>query len=203
MCVPWESNPQPFALLTQCSTTEPHRNIVKWRRGACTYLGLQPSKALITTDTLGFECTVKYRTGQCNIVPDTLSRSFPEPSSLDILTRLRPKDSSSVFATSPVEWSDIAKAQQEDAAIQGLVAEAQSTAAPNPSRIHCVMKNVFLFRGISRGQLVISTALRALWTMLTTTNISAGQTNNSTSLHFLNSYTAFMNFLSFSFVSLF
>ncbi len=29
MCVPWESNPQPFALLTQCSTTEPHRNTWK------------------------------------------------------------------------------------------------------------------------------------------------------------------------------
>ncbi len=27
MCVPWELNPQPFVLLTQCSTTEPHRNI--------------------------------------------------------------------------------------------------------------------------------------------------------------------------------
>ncbi len=26
MCVSWESNPQPFVLLTQCSTTEPHRN---------------------------------------------------------------------------------------------------------------------------------------------------------------------------------
>ncbi len=26
-CVPWESNPQPFAQLTQWSTTEPHRNI--------------------------------------------------------------------------------------------------------------------------------------------------------------------------------
>ncbi len=25
-CVPWESNPQPFVLLTQCPTTEPHRN---------------------------------------------------------------------------------------------------------------------------------------------------------------------------------
>ncbi len=25
-CVPWESNPQPLVLLTQCSTTEPHRN---------------------------------------------------------------------------------------------------------------------------------------------------------------------------------
>ncbi len=28
ICVPWEPNPQPFALLTQCSTTEPHRNTV-------------------------------------------------------------------------------------------------------------------------------------------------------------------------------
>ncbi len=28
ICVPWESNPQPFALLTQCSTTEPHRNTI-------------------------------------------------------------------------------------------------------------------------------------------------------------------------------
>ncbi len=27
-CVPWESNPQPFALLTQCSATKPHRNTV-------------------------------------------------------------------------------------------------------------------------------------------------------------------------------
>ncbi len=26
MCVPWESNPQPFALLTQCSTTEPQEH---------------------------------------------------------------------------------------------------------------------------------------------------------------------------------
>ncbi len=26
MCVPWESNPQPLALLTQCFTTEPYRN---------------------------------------------------------------------------------------------------------------------------------------------------------------------------------
>ncbi len=28
MCVPWESNPQPFALLTQCSTTEPQEQCV-------------------------------------------------------------------------------------------------------------------------------------------------------------------------------
>ncbi len=28
MCVPWESNPQPFALLTQYSTTEPQEQYV-------------------------------------------------------------------------------------------------------------------------------------------------------------------------------
>ncbi len=27
ICVPWESNPQPFALLTQCSTTEPQEHL--------------------------------------------------------------------------------------------------------------------------------------------------------------------------------
>ncbi len=26
ICVPWESNPQPFGLLTQCSTTEPQEH---------------------------------------------------------------------------------------------------------------------------------------------------------------------------------
>ncbi len=26
VCVPWELNPQPFALLTQCSTTEPQQH---------------------------------------------------------------------------------------------------------------------------------------------------------------------------------
>ncbi len=30
-CVPWELNPQPFALLTQCSTTEPQETYTKLR----------------------------------------------------------------------------------------------------------------------------------------------------------------------------
>ncbi len=28
VCVPWELNPQPFALLTQCSTTEPQEHML-------------------------------------------------------------------------------------------------------------------------------------------------------------------------------
>ncbi len=30
MCVPWELNPQPFALQTQCSTTEPQEHGGIW-----------------------------------------------------------------------------------------------------------------------------------------------------------------------------
>ncbi len=30
MCVPWESNPQPFALLMQCSTTELQGHLAQW-----------------------------------------------------------------------------------------------------------------------------------------------------------------------------
>ncbi len=30
VCVPWELNPQPFALLTQCSTTEPQKHKYMW-----------------------------------------------------------------------------------------------------------------------------------------------------------------------------
>ncbi len=29
ICVPWESNPQPFVLLAQCSTTEPQEHLLK------------------------------------------------------------------------------------------------------------------------------------------------------------------------------
>ncbi len=38
MCVPWELNPQPFALLTQCSTTEPQEHLdytrLMWSKSA-------------------------------------------------------------------------------------------------------------------------------------------------------------------------
>ncbi len=51
MCFPWESNPQPFALLTQCSTTEPHRKtsgIIK----IVVHLSLSTSKIVFTAISL-------------------------------------------------------------------------------------------------------------------------------------------------------
>ncbi len=35
MCVPWELNPRPFALLTQCSTTEPKEHYAFIKRARC------------------------------------------------------------------------------------------------------------------------------------------------------------------------
>ncbi len=37
MCVTWELNPQPFALLTQCSTTEPQEHIFSCMWCVCDY----------------------------------------------------------------------------------------------------------------------------------------------------------------------
>ncbi len=38
VCVPWELNPRPFALLTQCSTTEPQTCIIAHTIGSLLYV---------------------------------------------------------------------------------------------------------------------------------------------------------------------
>ncbi len=48
-CDPWESNPQPFALLTQCSTTEPHRN------NLCNFLAVM-EKCFVVCSVLRCHC---------------------------------------------------------------------------------------------------------------------------------------------------
>ncbi len=43
MCVPWELNPQPFALLTQCSTTDPQEHVFTCDLSLfCLFLALSP-----------------------------------------------------------------------------------------------------------------------------------------------------------------
>ncbi len=44
MCVPWELNPQPFALLTQCSTTEPQEHMYVYTH---THTHQSPFKAVV------------------------------------------------------------------------------------------------------------------------------------------------------------
>ncbi len=47
MCVPWESNPQPFALLTQCSTTEPQEHCFKLSFWSTTFEGIIITKMIL------------------------------------------------------------------------------------------------------------------------------------------------------------
>ncbi len=47
ICVPWESNPQPFALVTQCSTTEPqeqeiHFILIYLGKNYCPFISYYP-----------------------------------------------------------------------------------------------------------------------------------------------------------------
>ncbi len=41
--VPWELNPQPFALLTQCSTTEPQEHIIAREPTYTSYIHVRKS----------------------------------------------------------------------------------------------------------------------------------------------------------------
>lgn len=113
-----------------------------------------------------FDFTVKYRKGQCNIVPDTLSRSFIDISPLTMLAQVKSQDSSTTFSSFPVEWTDIAKAQQEDADIQEIIEKTKTSADPDPTRIHFLLKNGFIFRSMPQGpggpklQIVIPNSLR-------------------------------------------
>ncbi len=43
VCVPWELNPPPFALLTQCSTTEPQEHIIAWEPTYTSYIHVRKS----------------------------------------------------------------------------------------------------------------------------------------------------------------
>ncbi len=127
----------------------------------------KPSSRLIRSIRLQeFDFTVKYHKGQCNVVPDTLSRSFQDTSPLIMMSQVKSQDSSTTFSSFPVEWSDIAKAQQEDAEMQELITKAKASINPDPTRIHYLMENGFLFRSMPQGpkgsklQLVIPTCLR-------------------------------------------
>ncbi len=58
MCPPWESNPQPFALLTQCSTTEPqeHQDLTILARDTTIWkLESEGAKKNLNTEKIAFK----------------------------------------------------------------------------------------------------------------------------------------------------
>ncbi|KAL7840503.1 hypothetical protein AOLI_G00258260 [Acnodon oligacanthus] len=59
----------------------------------------------------GFDFSVQYREGKCNVVPDTLSRS-PSKQAERVLATFQV--ASTVMDDLPIDWCELAKAQNED-----------------------------------------------------------------------------------------
>ncbi len=88
-----------------------------------------------------FEFIVKYRKGQCNLVPDTLSRGLEE----EIQGTIALSQENSVPYVLPVSWEDIGREQKEDVTLQPLWDEVKNGNASS-HRVHYVNQNGYLFR---------------------------------------------------------
>uniref|UniRef100_A0A8C1PDC5 Gypsy retrotransposon integrase-like protein 1 n=4 Tax=Cyprinus carpio TaxID=7962 RepID=A0A8C1PDC5_CYPCA len=111
----------------------------------------KPSSRLVrwTIRLQGFHFVVKYRKGQCNIVPDVLSR-IPN---VDNSTNLIALNQVPLSASMPVDLTQIAVAQNNDQDIQDLVSAIRDQSQPSDtSRVHHTIENGFLFRSIPDGQ---------------------------------------------------
>lgn len=86
------------------------------------------------------------------MVPETLTRSLEDTAIVNMVRQVKSTSSLVTPSSLPVDWDGIAKAQQEDAEIKELVDKAHTQTDINPSRIHYVVKNGFLFRSVPDGQ---------------------------------------------------
>ncbi len=82
MCVPWELNPQPFALLTQCSTTEPQELAFAMKQAASRHGEVWQRDTVSRYLSQGTRVTVVTRDiphrGNSNCVGnDTLGNVYP------------------------------------------------------------------------------------------------------------------------------
>lgn len=86
------------------------------------------------------------------MVPDTLSRSLEDTAIVNMVRQVKTASSTVRPSSLPVDWEEIAKAQQEDAEIKELIDKALTQTDIDPSRIHYVVRNGFLFRSVPDGQ---------------------------------------------------
>uniref|UniRef100_A0A3B1JJM2 Gypsy retrotransposon integrase-like protein 1 n=1 Tax=Astyanax mexicanus TaxID=7994 RepID=A0A3B1JJM2_ASTMX len=95
-----------------------------------------------------FDFSVQYRKGKCNIVPDTLSR-IPDRMTEGVMAPCQVTGSSDGL---PVDWAEIARAQEVDGTLQPQRDETGNQET-RKDRIHFVTKNDILFRAVPNQQL--------------------------------------------------
>ncbi|XP_073808802.1 adenosylhomocysteinase isoform X1 [Danio rerio] len=114
----------------------------------------------------GYHFTVRYRKGQCNIVPDVLSRREEVNSQAVLLHTPAKKNFSTVSCDLPLDLSQIACEQEKDTECQEIMVKAKSQRTTDLKRTHYICKNGVLFRSIpdskegQRLQVVIPEKLR-------------------------------------------
>ncbi|KAL0199945.1 hypothetical protein M9458_003132 [Cirrhinus mrigala] len=107
----------------------------------------KPSSRLVrwTIRLQGFHFIVRYRKGQCNVVPDALSRQcHTEPSFLFLNT--------APAYDLPVDLEQISKAQNDDKEIQELLSSNQQRKSDDAMRVHYVCKNGVVFGSVPEGK---------------------------------------------------
>lgn len=114
----------------------------------------------------GYHFTVRYRRGQCNVVPDVLSRRYTVESPAVVLHTPAKCGFNPVTCDLPVDLSQIATEQKLDPECQELMVKAENQKSTDLKRTHYVFKNAVLFRSVpdskegQRFQVVIPAKLK-------------------------------------------
>ncbi len=93
-CVPWELNPQPFVLLTQCSTTEPQKHVWCWKIWNTQRLqdkSLRMCLIPAPTDILLFNIKTHTKAA-AKCLPKIIIRSLKIRSVFDVRAAVKPPD---------------------------------------------------------------------------------------------------------------
>lgn len=99
-----------------------------------------------------FDFEVKYRKGQCNIVPDALSRSKDDVTSPAMLAAFRAQKVSDNHASLQIDWDGLAEEQQKDHEVKEMMTKVTPQIDCNPSKIHYTMENGYLFHSVPSQQ---------------------------------------------------
>ncbi len=85
MCVPWELNPKPFALLTQCSTTEPQEHYIYIQWGKKVF-SQPPIVQVLTLKKMREACNFYHR--YTSTMKDKIRKKNPENNIVGFLKNL-------------------------------------------------------------------------------------------------------------------
>ncbi|XP_053681478.1 uncharacterized protein LOC127161145 [Labeo rohita] len=96
----------------------------------------------------GYHFTVRYLKGQCNVVPDVLSRRYSAESPAALLHTPVKHGFNPLTCDLPLDLSEMADEQKKDPECQEIMVNAKKQHTTDLKRTHYVIKNEVLFRSV-------------------------------------------------------